>query len=77
MFINDILSNNVYVYQSWEKLGAMGVSSRTTVISLTSRKGDKEDITNNRLISLLNLDCKFTLYNPQESHLRNLGCNDR
>ena len=35
MFINNILSNNVYVYKSREKLGTMGVSSRT---------GDEEDL---------------------------------
>ena len=29
----NILSNNAYVYQSWENLGTLGVSSRTGVIS--------------------------------------------
>ena len=38
MFINNILSINVYVYQSWENLGTMGVSSRTRVISAIYKK---------------------------------------
>ena len=58
MFIQNILSNDVYVYQSWKKLGNMGVSSRKGVISLVYKKDDKEDITNYRPISLLNLDYK-------------------
>ena len=37
MFINNILSN-VYIYQSWEYLGTMGVSSRTRVISAIYKK---------------------------------------
>ena len=36
-FIN-ILSNNAYVYQSWENLGTLGVSSRTGVISAIYKK---------------------------------------
>ena len=38
MFINNIISNNAYVYQSWENLGAMAVSSRTGVISAIYKK---------------------------------------
>ena len=37
MFINNTLSN-VYVYQSWENLGTMGVSSRTGVITVIYKK---------------------------------------
>ena len=36
--ISNILSNDAYVYQSWENLGTMGVSSRTGVISATYKK---------------------------------------
>ena len=48
IFINNIVSNNVYVYQSWENL-VMGVSSRTVLY----KKGDEEDIAKYRLISLI------------------------
>ena len=37
-FISNILSNNAYVYQSWENLGTMGVSSRTGAISAINKK---------------------------------------
>ena len=46
MFINNVLSNNNYDYQSWENLGTMGVSSRVEVISAIYKNGEKEDITN-------------------------------
>ena len=39
MLINNILSN-VYVYQPWENLGTIGVSSRTGVISVMHKKDD-------------------------------------
>ena len=45
-FINYVLSNNSYVYRSWENLDTMGVSSRAGVISVIYKKGDKEDIAN-------------------------------
>ena len=46
MYMSDILSTNVYVYQYWENLGIMSVSSRTGVISIIYKKGDREDIAN-------------------------------
>ena len=45
MCINNIIPN-VYVYQFWENLGTMGVSSRTSNITVIYKKGDKEDIAN-------------------------------
>ena len=53
MFIIIILSNNVYIYQSWERICTNGVSSRTGVIFIAYKKGD---ITNYISISRLNLD---------------------
>ena len=38
LMFNNNISSNVYVHQSWEKLGAMGVSSRTGVISFIYKK---------------------------------------
>ena len=42
MFINNIRSNNVYIYQSWETLGTIGVSLRAGVISVIYKNGDKK-----------------------------------
>ena len=55
MFINNIRSNNVYVYQSWENLGTIDVSSRTGFISATYKKvkKKKKKIANYRPISLI------------------------
>ena len=46
MFVSNILSNNFYVYQSWQNLGTMGVRSRVGVISVIYKKGDNEDVAN-------------------------------
>ena len=59
MFINNIRSNNVYVYQSWEYIGTMGVSSRTGVISFIYKNGDK--ILQTTDLSDSSLDAKFSV----------------
>ena len=46
MFINNIRSNNVYIYESREYFGTIGVSYRTGVIPVMYKKEDKKDIAN-------------------------------
>ena len=45
----------LHVYASWGKLGTIGVTSRTGIISATNKKCDKRDIENYRPTSFLNL----------------------
>ena len=61
------LSNELFpicldVYYSYYKLVTVGVNPRTGVIFVIYEKGDKKGILKDRLISLLNLDCK--IYTP-------------
>ena len=58
-FSNELAPILLEVYNSWKQLGIIGISSRTGIISVIYKNGDKKDIANYRLISLLNLDYKI------------------
>ena len=45
-FSNELAPVLLDVYDSWGKLGTMGVTSRTGIISVKYKKGDKKDIAN-------------------------------
>ena len=45
-FSNELAPVPLDVYDSWRKLGTMGVTSRTRIISVIYKKVDKKDITN-------------------------------
>ena len=56
--MNEVAPFLLNVYDSWEKLDTMGATARTGIISTIYKNGDKRDIGNYRLISILNLDYK-------------------
>ena len=49
-FLNELAPFVLDLYDSWGKLGTMGVTSRTGIISVTYKKIDKKDIANYRSI---------------------------
>ena len=60
-FSNELAPVLSDVYDSWEKLGTISVTSRTEIISATYIQGDKRDIENYRPTSFLNL--YYKIYN--------------
>ena len=58
-FSNELAHVLLDVYDSWGKLGTIGVTSRTGFISSIYKKEDKKDIENYRPISFLNLYYKI------------------
>ena len=74
-FSNELAPILLEVYNSWKQLGIIAISSRTGIITVIYKKGDKKDIANYRPISLLNLDYKiFTtiLKNRMQATLDNI-----
>ena len=62
-FLNELASILLYIYDFWGKLGTMGVTSRTGIVSVIYKNGDEKDIANYRSILLLSLDDKIFIIN--------------
>ena len=58
-FSNELAPVLLDVYDYWGKLGTMDVTSRTGIISVIYKKGNKNGIANYRPFSLLNLYYKI------------------
>ena len=80
-FINNTLSNNAYIYQSWENLGNMGVSSRTGVISAIYKKKvikkilQTADPSHSSLDPIIFLFLNISYITLHNGHFRNLKTN--
>ena len=74
MFINNILSNILYVYQSWKNLGTIGVSSRTGVIVI-KKILQTTDPSHLSLDAIMFLFLNISYIIPHNAHFRNLKTN--
>ena len=72
-FSNELSPILLNVYDFWEKLGTMGANSRTRIISVIYKKGDKKGTADYRQVSFLNLDYKTYTAILKSRKQKNLG----